>query len=306
MPLVTPTYAALKAALDAHLFHTRLAGRYDEAVHLFETAANRRLRVRQMEGGAIMTAIDGAAELPADYLVWRSVLWNRSPNPRPELPPDRPPEGEGGRPPEGWPPALVLASAVERNALCELDYVHPAYLTLAQHGEPMLFTIQNNTLFIRPVNDLLDALWLLYYQKIPTILGADSNTNWLLTDHPDVYVSGVLAELHVLGRNMEQAQLQKARRDEVLAEIIQLSALTTGATSPSVRTAVFLSVKWPRSMTATATRLGDIVLSDNADRAAGRRRERECHVPHATTVPATARRAARRLSAARPATGASW
>jgi hypothetical protein len=38
---------------------------------------------------------------------------------------------------------------------------------------------------------------------------------------------------------VEGAQLYKARRDEVLAEIIQLSALTTGATSPSVRTAEY-------------------------------------------------------------------
>jgi len=34
---------------------------------------------------------------------------------------------------------------------------------------------------------------------------------------------------------VEMAQLYKARRDEVFQEIIQLSALTTGATSPKVR-----------------------------------------------------------------------
>jgi len=45
-----------------------------------------------------------------------------------------------------------------------------------------------------------------------------------------------LTELAALGRNAEMAQLYKARRDEVFAEIIQLSALTTGATSPQVRT----------------------------------------------------------------------
>ena len=41
------------------------------------------------------------------------------------------------------------------------------------------------------------------------------------------------------GRNAEMAQLYKARRDEVFAEITQLYALTTGATSPSVRTAEY-------------------------------------------------------------------
>ena len=62
-----------------------------------------------------------------------------------------------------------------------------------------------------------------YYQKIPTLTGSDVNSNWLLTDYPDLYVEGVLVELGALGRNAEIAQLHKARRDELLQEIIQLS-----------------------------------------------------------------------------------
>ena len=229
MPIVTPTYAALKAALDAHLFHTRLAGRYDEAVHLFETAANRRLRVRQMESGSIRIATNGVTTLPADYLLWRSVQLNTAfvagepPPDRGELPPDR-------APPDGVPAVI--------GSLRELDYVHPAYAERATYGDPLVFTIQAGSLYVRPAVDICEV-WLLYYQKIPTILGNDANQNWLLTEHPDAYVSGVLAELHVLGRNNEQAQLQKARRDEIFAEIIQLSALTTGATSPMMRESIY-------------------------------------------------------------------
>ena len=48
-----------------------------------------------------------------------------------------------------------------------------------------------------------------------------------------------MVELAALGRNLELAQLYKARRDELMQEIIQLSALTTGATSPMVRTAEY-------------------------------------------------------------------
>jgi len=38
---------------------------------------------------------------------------------------------------------------------------------------------------------------------------------------------------------VEMAQLYKARRDEVFQEIIQRYALTTGATSPTVRTGTY-------------------------------------------------------------------
>ena len=57
--------------------------------------------------------------------------------------------------------------------------------------------------------------------------------------YPDVYLFGLMVEVVALGRNVEMAQLYKARRDEVFAEIIQLYALTTGATSPGVRTAEY-------------------------------------------------------------------
>jgi hypothetical protein len=40
-------------------------------------------------------------------------------------------------------------------------------------------------------------------------------------------------------RNAELAQLYKARRDETFQEIIQRYALTTGATSPTVRMAEY-------------------------------------------------------------------
>ena len=73
-----------------------------------------------------------------------------------------------------------------------------------------------------------------YYRKIPSLIGNNSTTNWLLTDYPNAYLFGVMVEAMAHGRNVEMAQLYKARRDEVFAEIIQLSALTTGATSRSV------------------------------------------------------------------------
>ena len=199
-------YGELKTTINTHLFHQRFIAEYDNATIKFEASANRRLRVRQMETFVELTTVDGAVALPTDYLVWRTVLWlARVPNP-------------------------------------ELDYVHPAYLSEAfiNSGDPKLFTIEGDVLYIFPVDDRPNIYELDYYQKIPSLTGSnDLATNLLITAYPDLYVEGVLTELGALGRNLEFAQLHKARRDELFAEIIQLSALTTGASSPQVRTAEF-------------------------------------------------------------------
>ena len=195
---------SLKAELARYMFHQRFAPDYDTAVQNFENVVNRRLRVRPMEAVTLLTTIAGEAALPADYLLWRVVL-----------PVDR----------TRYPTS---------NA--EMDYVHPAYLPVTGNNRyPAVFTIEGNLFKARPVNDTAEAYEFHYYQKIPTLNGNDNNSNWLLAAHSDFYLEGALTELFALGRNAEGAQLHKARRDEVLAEIIQLYALTTGATSPSMR-----------------------------------------------------------------------
>jgi len=206
MPIIN-SYGSLKTELSGTMFHSRFVANYDRATQEFETIANRRLRVRQMETSTLLTTVDGSTALPADYLLWRTVQWSG------------------------------------RSPFVELDYVHPAYLRSTwietDHGDARVFTIEGGVFRARPVHDDADAYEFHYYQKIPTIVGSDTNSNWLLNEHPDLYLEGVLTELFILGRNGEAAIAHKQLRDEKFAELIQLSALTTGATSPSVRTAEY-------------------------------------------------------------------
>lgn len=197
-------YGELKAELTDELFHQRFVPNYDKFTTFFEASANARLRVRQMEHMALLTTTDGEVALPADYLLWRTIL-----------------RGSAVRPPQD-----------------ELEYVHPAYLPATTNADrgPGLFTIEGSTLRIRPTDDV-NAFEFHYYRKLPTLIGSNSNSNWLLAAYPNAYLFGLMVEAMAHGRNAEGAQLYKARRDEALAEITQLSALTTGATSPSVRSA---------------------------------------------------------------------
>jgi hypothetical protein len=147
---------------------------------------------------------DGSVLLPADYLAWRGVHWY-------------------GRTPG-----------------VDLDYVHPTYLDTTHisksGGDPQIFSIQGPFLTVRPIpTGEFNYVYFRYYGKIPTINGNDNNSNWLIAAHPDLYLNGALFELFALARNGEAAAAYKPLRDEKIAELMQLSALTTGATSSKVR-----------------------------------------------------------------------
>ena len=193
------SFGSLKTALSRYMFHPRFVPDYDLAVANFEAAANRRLRVQPMEASIPLTTVNGEVALPADYLLWRTLLYTDT-------------------------------SPAE-----ELEYVHPAYLGDVERDPPRTFTIEGSLLKARPIDDRADLFELHYYQRIPTILSSETASNWLITNHHDCYEFGTLTELFALGRNVEAAQLYKARRDEVLAEIIRVYSLTTAASSPSVR-----------------------------------------------------------------------
>lgn len=190
-------YGDLRARLSRYLFHARFEPDYDQATTNFENACNRRLRVRPMETSTPLTTINGVTPLPADYVLWRTVLWT----------------GDLDN---------------------ELQYVHPAYIDKTVPSR-RLFTIEGDTFKARPIDDTVDVYQFHYFQRIPTIIGTPLDSNWLLDAHSDAYLFGVLVELGDLGRNTENATLHKQRRDEVLQEIIQSYALTTGATSSAVR-----------------------------------------------------------------------
>jgi hypothetical protein len=194
MAIIT-NYGDLKAELTAYLTHARYAPRYDRATKFFENVVNRRLRVLPMQTVAMLTTLNGQVALPADYILWRAVLYNDDP--------DQP-----------------------------LDYVHPAHL---KQRTTKLFTIEGDTFKTNPVDDTVGIYGFHYFQKIPTIIGGELDTNWLLDRHSDAYLFGVLTELFAFARNVEAATLWKQRRDEVFQEIITAYALSTGADSSTVR-----------------------------------------------------------------------
>lgn len=185
------TYAELKAAIGSWLGHELFVDRYADFITLFEAAACRRLKVRPMETVTTLTPSSGAAALPADYLGWRRATVMGTPR-------------------------------------VDLTYVHPSYLqALYPTGlahTPRHFTIEASALKTRS-SDSTD-IELLYFAKTPAVADA---LNWLFTHHPDAYLFGSLAEAEAFGVNDERLPMWKARRDEVLAEIVSSDFRERGA-----------------------------------------------------------------------------
>src|SRR5262245_15894630 len=74
-PMAITTYAQLQTAIASWLARSDLTATIADFITLFEAAANRRLRVRQMETSTNLTPSSGAATLPTDYLAWRRLTW---------------------------------------------------------------------------------------------------------------------------------------------------------------------------------------------------------------------------------------
>jgi hypothetical protein len=186
------TYADLQSAVGNWLARADLAAVIPDLITLFETVANRRLRVRQQEATVSLTPVNGVATLPADYLAWRRVTWT----------------GDIPR---------------------ELEFVHPSYLralfpTLPQ-GDPRYFCIENGNLTLGPSDNT--ALTFDYFQKIAALSNTNAS-NWLLATAPDLYLFGALAEAHGFVKDTESLALWKSRRDELFDEIDRLDVKTRG------------------------------------------------------------------------------
>ena len=73
------TYSELQSAIARWLARDDISGNIPDFITLFETAANRRLRVQQQEAVTTLTPSSGSVALPSDYLSWRRVTWTGSP-----------------------------------------------------------------------------------------------------------------------------------------------------------------------------------------------------------------------------------
>ena len=169
-----------------------MESRDEEAVDNFESMANRRLRLNSEETSTTGSMVVGTATitLPATCFEIRSLTY-----------------------------APVTGS------IRKLEYITPEQadaLELASNGAPQWFTLVGGAIALYPTPDTAYAYTLKYYTGI-TALSSTSGftTNWLLSNHPDLYLYGSLVELCAFTGDDPRLAVWKTKLEEGLAELIR-------------------------------------------------------------------------------------
>ena len=176
-------YSDLSAAISMWLNRSDLEATYPTFIALFETRANRALRVPQMEVQSTATATSNALALPSDFISAREVRLSEK--------------------------HLVALSPHEMRD----TNVH--YTS----GNPVGYSIVDQALIFAPPISDTETVYLTYYASIPALTSTET-TNWLMTAFPDAYLYGVLAVVYDYLRDGDQAASMLDLSDRIFGEIM--------------------------------------------------------------------------------------
>jgi len=163
-------YGELKTAVANWLDRADLTSRIPEFIAMAETsihygvetgvASSEPLRIRGMETSSDITITTGTGSLPTGFLQARRVYLDGSP-------------------------------------VRQLEFISPLEFWKrrgsSEAGKPAGYTFEGDSLLTLPTTDTSYTVKLLYYKAF-TALSGDSDTNWLFTNAPAVYLNMTLYE----------------------------------------------------------------------------------------------------------------
>lgn len=180
------TYSGLVTSVANWLNRTDLSTtEIPEAIALAERRFQRLVFCPEREVNTTLTATAATVALPSDFWGMKSVYADLA--------------------------TKIVLQQVTRE---QLDALFPSTTT----GNVSYFAIEGENMLLGPTPSDSTDLIMTYYQTIPALNSSDT-TNWLLTDHPDLYMWGALAELHVLLRDTEGMQIFEAKMRNVLDDV---------------------------------------------------------------------------------------
>jgi|TARA_R100000781_G_scaffold42118_1_gene29019 hypothetical protein len=184
------TYAELQTAAANWLDRTDLSSRIPEFIDLAEATFNRTIRNHRM-----ITKNDSYS-LGARYV---------------NLPTDT---------------LEIIRIVLDTSPVITLEYLTPEEIAerrmgLSSTGKPIYFTVvggSTNQIELLRSPDETYTSSIVYYTKIPA-LSDSATTNWLLTNHPDIYLFGTLVEAEPYLKNDERMPMWSARLGKALEEL---------------------------------------------------------------------------------------
>jgi hypothetical protein len=159
------TYLGLQGEIADWLDREDLTSKIPTFIRLFEAQAERKLRLRQMlvtnEEG--LTPLTGRIVLPDNFLALHNLsIRDQSGNP------------------------LPITYAAKHQ-------VDQRRTDLVTAGRPRAYTLSKNYIELAPLPDIEYTYEISYWERIPK-LGDSITSNWLLLDHPDLYLYGSLMQ----------------------------------------------------------------------------------------------------------------
>ena len=152
------TYTNLKTAIANFLARDDLTSEIDDFIDLTEAEFNRELRIRAMETSVSFTIDSEQETLPTGFLGVRSFFVNNS----------------------------------GKETLQFVTPYHQFHTRgSSQSGTPRTYSIEGSNFRFAPAPDTSYTATLVYYKAFDSLDGSTA-TNYILTNHPDVYLYGSL------------------------------------------------------------------------------------------------------------------
>lgn len=192
-------YADLVSKVGQWLDRDDLDDRIPDFVALVEARLNRVLRSVNSEVSALWAVTDEFYPLPSDFRKLRNLYIDGSP--------DQP--------------------------LVEMSPVAIPTMFSGSSGTPRAFYIEGRQLGFAPPPDQPYTLRASYFQRIPPLTSA-LPSNWVLTEHPDIYVWGALMHAAYYIRDPDAVSACESMFDQAIAELQRESRLDRWGVGPLV------------------------------------------------------------------------
>lgn len=179
-------YDGLVAEIADWLNRQDLVSKIPTFVRMLEAQVNRKLRTHQMMQRSTASITTDYTALPDDFRALYS--------------------------------AILLTDPV-----VPLDYVTPSEMSSIRSKytprTPFAYSIVGSALEVGPPPDQAYPIEIVYYKQIP-YLSVDNETNWLLAEHPDVYLWGSLLMAAPYLNNDDRVGVWGSALSSVLEEIM--------------------------------------------------------------------------------------
>jgi len=177
------SYADLQTSIANWMHRTDLTSVIPDFVTMAEARISRDLRLRKQMTLTSLTCVpdNELVTLPTDWLQFENIT--------------------------------VAASPDRQMIYVPIEHIDSKYQSESS-GVPAVYSIEGDYLVLAPKPDSAYLLPVIYYARFASVI--TNSTNWLLTNHPNVYLFACLIEAAQYTMNNELIQVYTARYNEGL------------------------------------------------------------------------------------------